>query len=255
MLSTDSTRTDYQIACTFECDPIVQGPQEIVDMLRMYPSELESPFLLSRSSFGESAEANGISEATATILDDMKFITASLLSLEGTQYADQARTKFLATVQWIHNRLTTGEPDPSLATDMVYQTCRATAAIYTTAILSRKPLSVACTGELLSKVWMTMWRVPLARWKQMPGVFFFVLLVVNPFTCARPEGRFIKGLFAASTIAIGFVDWDVVAAILKAFLGVQKWLGGSDEVKAFYEDRLAVSRSPVGGVPAWSFNK
>jgi hypothetical protein len=247
-------RTDYQIACTLECDPIVQGPQEVVEILRDFPSQFNSPFLLSKITFQESAEFNGIGSAAATVLDDTRFITASMLSIVGAQNPGQARTKFLTTVQWIHNRLTADVETP-LSNDMIYQTCRAAAIIYTTAILSRKPLSVACTGSLLADVWKTMWRVPLSRWKQIPGVFLFILLVVNPFTRSRPEGRFIKGMFAPSIIAIGIVDWEVVVAILKAFLGVQKWLGGEDKVRVFKEDRLAVSRSPEGGLPAWSLTR
>jgi hypothetical protein len=248
-------RTDYQIACTLECDPIVQGRQEVVGISKDFPVELNSPFLLSNSGFLKCA-AVGMSEAACTLLNDVRFITTSMLSLSRPNNPGQARNKFLATVQWNHTRLT-ADIEISLANDMIYQTCRAAATIYTTAILSRKPLSEACTSSLLSDVWKTMWRVPLSRWKQIPGVFLFVLLVVNPFTRSRPEGRFIKGMFAPSIIAIGFVDWEVVAAILKAFLGVQRWLRGDNEVRLVVveDDRLAVSRAPEGGLPSWALTR
>jgi hypothetical protein len=232
----------------------VQGRQEVVEMLKDFPVEFDSPFLLSESTFLESAKINGISEAAVTVLDDMRFITASMLSLGRAENPNQARNKFVTTVQWIHARLTV-DIETSLANDMLYQTCRAATIIYTTAILSRKPLSEACTGSLFSKVWKTMWCVPLSRWKQIPGVFLFVLLFVNPFTRSRPEGRFIKGMLAPSIIAIGFVDWGVVAAILKAFLGVQRWLMGDNEVRTVKDDRLAVSRTPKGGLPSWALSR
>ncbi|KAG9233343.1 hypothetical protein BJ875DRAFT_464418 [Amylocarpus encephaloides] len=248
-------RTDYQVACTYECHPIVQGPQEVVRSIGEYPVQLDSPFLLSDTRFVDYMDILGLSQPAATILDDMRFITTSLLSLGDAQEPEQANAKFLVTVQWIQNRLASPESDPGLASDMIYQVCRATSTIYMTAILSRSPLSTACTAQLFSGVWMRMWQVPLPRWKQIPGVFFFILLVVNPFTCIRPEGRFIKGMFAASVMGIGLVDWNVAAAILKTFLGVQKWLGtreAGDNEGSNSEDQLAVSRAPEGGLPTWS---
>ncbi|CAM5999892.1 unnamed protein product [Sphagnum balticum] len=71
-----------------------------------------------------------------------------------------------------------------------------------------------------------MWRVPMSRWKQMPGIFFFVLLVANPFARDKPEGRFLKGLMPSSAITIGLAEWGALVAILRAFFGVQRWLGG-----------------------------
>ncbi|EPE34913.1 hypothetical protein GLAREA_10608 [Glarea lozoyensis ATCC 20868] len=235
-------RTDLQIACTLECDPIVQGAQEPVEISRTFQSQFNSPFLLSKTTFQEFAAESEISEAGVKVLDDTRFITASMLSLGRAQDQNQARIKFQTTVQWIHDRLM-ADKEAAVSNDTMYQTCRAAALIFTSAILERKPLSAACTESLFLEVWKTMWRVPLSRWKQIPGVFLFVLLVVNPFTRSRPEGRLIKGMLAPSIIAIGFVDWEVVAAILTAFLGVQKWLGGNDEVSLFQENRLAVSRA------------
>ena len=95
---------------------------------------------------------------------------------------------------------------------------------------------------------MMMWRVPLSRWKETPGIFFWVLLVANPFTKDRPEGRFVKGMIAAGTMTIGLVDWETVIASLKGFLAVQRWLGGKESgVVAMPFDRLAVSRPTDNG--------
>ncbi|KAF4637223.1 hypothetical protein G7Y89_g845 [Cudoniella acicularis] len=221
-------RTDFQVACTFECDPIVQGAQGIAALIENYPVEFESPLLLSNTRFVDSSTALEISVAAATILDDMRFVTTSLLSLGKNEDQQKARAKFLKTVQWIHDRLLASEGEAQNASDFIYQTCRATAIIYTSAILLRKPFSVACNIQLLGRVWMMMWRVPLLRWKLTPGIFFWVCLVVNPSTRARPEGRFVKAMVAAGTMAIGLVQWDVAVANLKNFTAVQRWLDGKD---------------------------
>lgn len=73
---------------------------------------------------------------------------------------------------------------------------------------------------------MNMWRVSLSRWKQTPGIFFWVVLVVTPFAKDKQEGRFLKSMLAATTIAIGLVDWDVVMGMLRGFVAVQRWLAG-----------------------------
>jgi hypothetical protein len=186
----------------------------------------------------------------------MRFVTTSLLSLGEKETSDQARSKFSATVKWIHDRLTTWTPEPRLAGDFIYQTCRTTAIIYTSAMLARTPLSLACTENLLQQLWMMMWRVPLSRWKETPGIFFWVLLVANPFTKDRPEGRFVKGMIAAGTMTIGLVDWDTIIASLKGFLAVQRWLGGKESgIIAMPFDPLAVSRAPDGGLPVWSMTE
>jgi hypothetical protein len=227
-----------------------------VSILNSYPIELDSPLLLSSIRFVDSAKILDISAAAATILDDMRFVTTSLLSLGEKENTEHSKTKFAATVKWIHDRLTSSTTEPQLAGDFIYQTCRATAIIFTSAILCRTPLSLACTEPLLQQLWMMMWRVPLSRWKETPGIFFWVLLVANPFTKDRPEGRFVKGMIAAGTMTIGLVDWDTIIASLKGFLAVQRWLDGNESgTIAMPYDRLAVSKAPDGGLPAWSLTE
>ncbi|KAH6662778.1 hypothetical protein B0J14DRAFT_610169 [Halenospora varia] len=221
-------RTDFQVACTFEAEPIVHGPQEPVFAIETDHVEFESPFLPTKARFIDFADELGISAGTATVLDDMRFVTNSILSLSKSDEQGKARLKFRATVQWIHDRLSSSEAETHDQNDFIYQTCRATAILYTSVILARTPISVAGANPLPMKVWMTMWRVPLSRWKKIPAIFFWVLLVINPITRDRPEGRFVKGMFAAATMAIALIEWDTAAAILKNFMTVQKWLGGSD---------------------------
>ena len=218
--------TDYQVACTLECNPFLDEEFEshYIPTFVMYPLELDSPLLQSRLRFIDSASGLQISPETAAILDDMRFLTTSVISMtKNEQSSAQEKAKFLATATWILKRL--AEPiDPGLVDDFIHQSVRAVATVYSTAILSHTPLSQACTAHNLRQLWTNMWRIPLSRWKQTPGVFFWILLCVTPFARDKQEGRFLKGMFAATAIAIGLVDWDVMMGMLRGFLAIQRWL-------------------------------
>jgi hypothetical protein len=233
------SRTDCQVACTFECDPFLQDDfKATIPILGKYPLELDNPLLQSSIHFVDSTKVLDISTECATILDDMRFLTTSILSFRNDEQED---ARLFTTAEWIHKRLI-APIDSDLAYDYIYQSCRAAATIYSAAILSQTPLSLSCTPQLLQQLWMTMWRVPLSRWKQTPSIFFWIVLVVTPFARDKPEGRFLKGMVAAGTIAIGLVDWDVVMGTLRGFLAVQRWLErGVNGNKNKQEDEEPVS--------------
>ena len=219
-------RTDYQVACTLERDPFLNDKYDSqqIPIFVKYPLQLDSPLIQSRLRFIDSASDHQINPETATILDDMRFLTTSVISMarDGLPSAKE-KAKFLATAAWIHKRLV-APVDPELATNFIYQSVRAAATAYSTSILSRTPLSQACTAHNLRQLWTNIWRVPLSRWKETPGIFLWIVLCVTPFARDKQEGRFLKGMMAAATIAIGLVDWDVVMGMLRGFLAVQRWL-------------------------------
>lgn len=208
----------------------------------MYPLQLDSPLLQSRLRFIDSASDLQISPETATILDDMRFLTTSVISMTKDELSSpQEKAKFLATATWIHKRLA-APVDPDMAGNFIYHSVRAVATAYSAAILSHTPLSQACTAHNLRQLWMNMWRVPLSRWKQTPGIFFWVVLCVTPFAKDKQEGRFLKSMLAVSTIAIGLVDWDVVMGMLRGFLAVQRWLRTGGEALEGPEIRIEPPR-------------
>jgi hypothetical protein len=211
-----------------ECDPFLDDEYQspFIPIFVMYPQHLDSPLLQSRIRFIDSTSELQISPETAIILDDMRFLTTSVISMTKNELSSpQEKAKFLATATWIRKRLSS-PLDPALARDFIYQSVRAVATAYSAAILSHTPLSQACTAQNLRQLWTNMWRIPLSRWKQTPGIFFWLVLGVTPFARDKQEGRFLKGMLAATTIAIGLVDWDVVMGMLRGFLAVQRWLRG-----------------------------
>jgi hypothetical protein len=206
--------------------------------------------------FVESAEALNISIEAARILDDMRFLTTSVLHLNENGDSEVEIAKLMTTVHWIHKQLVSpATHDPELTTDFMYQTCRTAGIIYSTAILTRTPLSRACTAQLLQQLWMTMWRVPLARWKKLPGLFLWVILVVNSYARDKPEARFLKGLMPSAVVTIGLLDWDATMATLDGFLAVQKWLAGMSRMFIVPSRHSPKPTTPEGGMPEWAMKE
>jgi hypothetical protein len=224
--------------------------------LEIYPLELDSPLLKSAIRFVDSAKALDISIEAARILDDMRFLTTSILRLDENGDSEVEKAKLMTTVQWIHDQLVSLVPcSPELDNDFMYQTCRTAGIIYSTAILTRTALSRACTAELLRQLWMTMWRVPLARWKKTPGIFLWVMVVVNAYARDKPEARFLKGLMPPAIVAIGLLDWDATIASLDGFLAVQRWLGGVSRMFVVPSRHSPKPTTPDGGLPEWAIRE
>lgn len=245
-------RTDFQVACTYECDLFLH-PSEPIPTLQFYPLVLDSPIFLSPHLFINSTPLHGISPVSAQILDDVRFLTTAVLELSTTPYSDTSYATFFKTAQWVHMRLISS--DPALANDNFHRTIQTTALIYVTAILHRTPLSQSCTPLVLTQLWATLWEVPLSRWKQIPGIFFWILLVAIPYAKDKFQGRFLKGLMPATTVAIGIVDSNVLLGIVRAFLGVQKWLRGGGTGEVVVGSVGALPEIPVGGLPQWSLSE
>ncbi|KAH8808859.1 hypothetical protein F5884DRAFT_858377 [Xylogone sp. PMI_703] len=215
------TRTDYQFACSLECGLTLDTKSKFsYDLIDIYPVIFDSPLLLSKVRFRDSAKELAISPEAAAILDDMRFLTTSALSVLDNNISSEQATKFVATADWIYKRVGNTSPGG----DHLYETCRIAAVVYSASMLHRKPLSRSCTPALLGQFWTSMWKISLSRWKKTPGIFLWLILVMTPFAQGRSEGRFLKSMISASIMAIGLEDWKVVMTQLQVFVALQKWL-------------------------------
>ncbi|PVH69501.1 hypothetical protein DL98DRAFT_661640 [Cadophora sp. DSE1049] len=250
-------RTDYQIASTYECEVVLDSSREHpIPVLKSFPLELDSPILQSHIPFADLVTVHKINNETARILDDTRSLTVSVLRMSGNDVPLSKRDKMLAGIHSIHQKLSSSPvTNPNSPEDFIYQACRSTAIIYSSAILTRTPLSISCTPHLFQQLWKSMWRVPLQRWKQIPGIFIWILLVASPFARDKPEGRFFKALTPATTMAMGLIDWDTVMGALKGFLAVQRWLGGDLRGVVLPVRGSAALRTPEGGLPAWTLSE
>jgi hypothetical protein len=186
------------------------------------------PFLAAEGDFSSSAEHLQISTETAAILDDMRFLFVALVKHIDQSASGQEQVRLMTTATWIRDRITSlpdvSAADSPLAADFTYKSCRIAALIYCKAIISRTSLSRTCDVQDLNQLWANMWQVKLSRWKQMPGIFLFVILSALSAAEAAPHGRFMKSMFKTTSAYIGLENFDLVDTALTAFVKMQRWL-------------------------------
>jgi len=223
---------DYHIACSYNCE---QYFKHVPTPPSAYPSFMSTPFVPSSTEIISVAEELQISQNTAIMLDDMRFLITAVMNQIDTEPSEQEKAKLKATSTWIQNRISAlpdeSEFDEPSAIDFVYKSCRISALVYCKAITDRISLAQACTLVDLNNLWASMWHVKLSRWKQIPGIFLFVILSAIPACQDTPHGRFLKSMFKATSSYISLEYWDVVDGSLMSFVNLQSWLSnGSVEV-------------------------
>ncbi|WQF89077.1 Putative zn(2)Cys(6) fungal-type DNA-binding domain, fungal transcription factor [Colletotrichum destructivum] len=112
--------------------------------------------------------------------------------------------------------------------DFMHQVIRMTAIVYTRAIATGTPLSVACTESEFLQIWTTTWRVPLSTWNSAVGVFHWVMLAIAPACHRTPHARFVKNMTTISTLTLGVENWAIAMSAARAGMRLQYWLGGQD---------------------------
>ncbi|PVH85216.1 hypothetical protein DL98DRAFT_651089 [Cadophora sp. DSE1049] len=225
---------DYHIACSYNGDPIF--PHDI-EVPTKYPPHMSIPFIPPPTDFIYNELDIQISKQTAMILDDMRFLMLAILNQVDREASEKERKKLEATSMWIQNRISS-LPDGSdlsdnLSRDHIYKSIRLASLIYCKAIVSRTSLAKSCTLSDLNHLWANMWQVKLSRWKQIPGIFLFIILAAIPAAQDTAHGRFLKSMLKTTSSYIAMEYWDVADASLMAFVKLQRWLrnGGVDAVK------------------------
>jgi hypothetical protein len=66
--------------------------------------------------------------------------------------------------------------------------------------------------------------VPLQKWKEMPGIWLFILLVANAGARFTREGRLSRALTRICSFSIALRDWQAMVNLMESFLAVQKWI-------------------------------
>jgi hypothetical protein len=184
--------------------------------------------------------------ALATVLDDLRLLTSSITSFftitpnpEGPspQYESTTISDKALIIQQSALNLPSIPISPlSSPSDLVHETLRITIIIYTRAITSRLPISSAYAPNLRQQVYSTIFRVRLSDWKQIPGIFLWILLVASPGSGKDALGRLLRTNENLAAIYIGLRDFGFVIDCLRTFWGVQRWIAGGvggDEERAF----------------------
>ncbi|KAH6690307.1 hypothetical protein F5X68DRAFT_68868 [Plectosphaerella plurivora] len=106
-LAKNAITHDVAIALAHEAQPFLQnGPEfEFEDPVAVpFKIAHNTPFVRDLPSFSECGRSLGLHPATATMLDDMRFLFNAVLALPAEPTIQQLR-KVQTTCQWVHNRL------------------------------------------------------------------------------------------------------------------------------------------------------
>jgi hypothetical protein len=213
------------MACSNDREPIFESSLEPLDNpinSSPPPINLSTPFILSQQTFLFNAAHLGITSETALILDDISFLTDSILTSSSTPHQiHEISTWILSRISSLPPLLPPSTP-PSQASN-IHTTIRLTAAVYLHSICTPSPLS-QCSLKELDILWDSIWKTSLERWKKIPGIFLWVILVVNCMVGERDHGRLSKMMVKGASIYLALEDWGVAMGCLRGFVGVQRWL-------------------------------
>ena len=126
--------------------------------------------------------------------------------------------------------------------DSLYRAVRLSSLIYVRAINTRKPLSETCTAADALAVFGACWRIPLAEWRRVIGIFVFVMLALVPTVYktspdspplnVKVHTRFAKSILQIGWMQLSIESWPTCQEIILRSLKLQKWLRdgqGGDE--------------------------
>ena len=122
-------------------------------------------------------------------------------------------------------------PSPEL--DPLYTAVRLTAALYTKSLATLQPLSQVCSEEDALSVLMASWRIPLARWRGMLGIFIWIMLSIVPTVhrrtglaniSAKVHTRFAKSILQCGWMQMSLENWAACEESMRRTLWFQGWL-------------------------------
>lgn len=259
---------DYSIAISFESPAYFgAGRDGVFSDPAPGPFRIShnTPLVASMVTFSDCISGLNIHPATASILDDIRFLLATVTSLP--VHATRAEINKVATTShWIFNRISKlpvyspDEPDPPTTlpftangspadpgfygsstnspssmseptSDPVYQAIRQAALLYATAIVERQPFSKVVSLEKFYELWTLVWRVPLTRWQSLVGIFLWIIIIILPTAATTPHSRFVKSMLNTPALGIGIENWFASSSSMRAALTLQAWLRGGDRVR------------------------
>ncbi|KAK3331579.1 hypothetical protein B0T19DRAFT_83292 [Cercophora scortea] len=239
---------DYATACCFESDLYVQDgtasrkAAPFPTVLSSY-DQLVCPLAEYPKQFVDLAATLGLSADAARILDDVQSLTVRIIAPQSRKDRSKA-SKIRKTALWMHQSLAAWtailDKDVRSEDHGVVKTILLAGLVYTESIMTLLPISQvkseACAKELYTNIRTT----PAARWKGMPGVFLWVLLVATPHT-SSPASRhdsdrelrrkYLRRKMATGAQAVGQEDFGLAISYLRAFWLVQRWIAEESDAE------------------------
>jgi hypothetical protein len=225
--------TDYELACCFERDLSMQDLNPMRDMdppiPASYAEALKCPLIASPTTYKQTQEFLNLSMTTAEILDDVRFLTLLITSSD----VQSSTSHIQSTASWFHEKLEATPISTNTSytpeADLVFEIIHTTALTYTNCIATLTPFTNAYTPEELHSILSKIGIVDLSRWKEIPGIFLWILLVACPSAGNDLQGRFLKKKMAVTGMTIGMEDFGLAIGCLRAFWKVQRWISRKGE--------------------------
>jgi hypothetical protein len=176
----------------------------------------------------------GLDTSSADILNDVGFLTTCITSSSVNSSSDRIQ----ATASWLNNRLkalpAVEETSDISRTELVYRIICSVAMTYSSCIMSLTPFTGVYDDLKLEELYFNVMKVGLERWREIPGIFLWILLVICPSVGDDKKGRFFKHKMAVTGMSIAMEDFNLATAYLRAFWRVQRWVvrarDGNEEV-------------------------
>ncbi|KAL9949873.1 hypothetical protein ACHAQF_002803 [Verticillium nonalfalfae] len=233
--------TDYEISCCFETELYLQSNDPVlleeIPIPTSWPDGFDCPLIRSNVSFDDVKDKLGLTRAGARILDDVRFLTTSITEADG---GPASIRKIQSTASWIYSRLSKvsgresgrSEQDAEVAdvadmeseAERIEEALRLAGLIYSWSISSMAQISQFKDDKTLERAYKAIRGVNLTRWKDIPGIFLWIMLVAAPSTKQDTRGRFIRRKMAVAGLSIGFESFGVGISYLRAFWLVQRWI-------------------------------
>jgi hypothetical protein len=189
---------------------------------------IDSPLWIPSGSFAEKLSTSGLDPATARILDWMSFLTAQIRSSVLNDTSEARYPQIMLSTTRIYTQLSelpsAHDPLHGATADFIYEAVRLASLAYSRAILQRTKLSQSCSSDVLSALLEATSHVPLQKWKEMPGIWLFILLVANAGARFTREGCLSRALTRICSFSIALRDWQAMVNLMESFLAVQKWI-------------------------------
>jgi hypothetical protein len=189
---------------------------------------IESPLWISSGSFADKITTSGLNPATAQILDWMSFLTAQIRSSVLNNTSEARYPQIILSATRIYAQLSelpsANDPLHAATADFIYEAVRLSSLVYSRAILRHTKLSQSCSPDVISALLEATSHVPLGTWKEVPGIWLFILLVANAGARFTREGRLSRALTRICSFSIALRDWQALVNLMESFLAVQKWI-------------------------------
>ncbi|KAK0622389.1 hypothetical protein B0T14DRAFT_148198 [Immersiella caudata] len=239
---------DYAIACCFERDLCVLEGKKSGAFLLPVPAEysayLASPVRAHTKTFTDLEELLVLPPDTAKLLDDIRALTVAIAEAAAQPTTTASRAQIQSTAAFIRERLkATEEKDlEELSSelsddDRIARIIRLAAVIHTEAVIKLQPLTtIKMNRNVDVKLDRAIKVVASARWKRMPGVFLWIMLVavaqptsetIGDFDLGNEEDgrrRWLRRKLGAAAQAVGQEEFGLSIAYLRAFWLVHRWI-------------------------------